>query len=1185
AIQVKTHDSELDQEPVARTALHHLRTVQQSIPHCPKVIDLRGHSLISIYGDRDLTSSALRAWVAQLTCWHAPTMVRLAVTSTRLEDQWGWVKWYAHTESEEIDGAGQARYLATNYAELMTAIAPLTKGRPSFDPTVAQPDTDTDTGVNLVVVVDDPSVPEDELTRLSHHAGVTVIAYRGTGGPHRDHNPGQRQLVLSIDCVDTAGAPHIRQWSRYRWADKAFCDDPDMMDIATARHTARLMAKWDAEGVGALSAEVEAAQNYQSLLGIDNPLKVDVPAMWADRPWEEQLRAPLGFKPDGSALIIDLKDEADGGNGPHGLMIGMTGSGKTTLLRALVFGLVARHSADVVQLFLGDFKDEAGFDAFADFPHTVGVVSNMEEKKSLVDRFGETLLGMLDARGRIFKTEGQRIQGKAFEKLSQYNAARQTPAGAHLPPMPTMFIIVDEFSLMIKEHKHMAEVFDILTRKGRSYGIFFLFASQTLDEGQIGKIPENTQYKIGLKVAGQSISRRIIGTEEAYHLPDGPNFKGTGFFVRAPGAEPIKFRGPLLPEKVEAPTKTIRTVTAAKPRVRSFLAGPVKADPGTVVTTTIEAESVIVGPPRSLELTVGPQLAAYDRQLRIEQGLPAERPQLWAPPLDDPIPLDAVLGKAQQAGPGRLPWWPLGLIDRPRQLRHDLLNYSLDQGNVSVIGAKREDLSLVMSTFVLSAASRYAPQQVGFYALAYGGDELGLVKDLPHVGQIGGRDRRELNTRILSDLAAVVDRRRRLFAKLDLTMNEYRRRRYADPHDRELNDGYPIDIFLIIDGWEAFMKDATSDMVLKNPQIKQVEALATDTRGLHVAVTSADRITCFSPDMLGALTCKFELKLANASMSSEVRPREEDNKKLDMLRPNDKIPVGEQYRGRGLASTGETIRFAVGRTDGKASTDDLDEQIRHTVAAITSRVHEHKLPSTPRPRLLPTLLTSSELAGMVNGTPLGVEQHALGLRGSDITPLIVDFAQTPLLGLFGDPRTGKTMTMRQILRGVLRTRTDLDKTMVMLVDLKKDMQDETAAMDRGTDLYITNVDDLALRLAQLDQQLQRRVPPSDTDWGQVGSWQFEGPTVWLFINNLDLVPKHVPGQGLPMFTPTMLGHLGQAANKGLRVIVNHPAAGIFNIDMDPGSLVNRISKTPSYRILLSGPTDEKVSARKFEQLD
>ena len=81
----------------------------------------------------------------------------------------------------------------------------------------------------------------------------------------------------------------------------------------------------------------------------------------------------------------------------------------------------------------------------------------------------------------------------------------------------------------------MAEVFDVVTRKAVPTACSSCSPSQTLDEGVIKKIPDNTQYRFGLKVASGPISRRVIGNEDAYHIPDGKNFKGTGFFVRAPG--------------------------------------------------------------------------------------------------------------------------------------------------------------------------------------------------------------------------------------------------------------------------------------------------------------------------------------------------------------------------------------------------------------------------------------------------------------------------------------------------------------------------------------------------------------------------------------------------------------------------------------------------------------------------
>jgi DNA segregation ATPase FtsK/SpoIIIE-like protein len=184
---------------------------------------------------------------------------------------------------------------------------------------------------------------------------------------------------------------------------------------------------------------------------------------------------------------------------------------------------------------------------------------------------------------------------------------------------------------------------------------------------------------------------------------EGYRFKGTGYFVRAPGAEPVKYRGFILPARYEPPTTINRKVISAKPRARLFTAGRVAPDPDTVIEEEIAAESVIEGPPRSLVLTVGPQLAAaYNNGKRP--------PQLWSPPLDDPIPLDAVLEQADAvpARPDSAPWWPLGEIDRPRRLSHGLLTYGLDNGNVSILGMQKDEVSMAVQTFILSAAARYS---------------------------------------------------------------------------------------------------------------------------------------------------------------------------------------------------------------------------------------------------------------------------------------------------------------------------------------------------------------------------------------------------------------------------------------------------------------------------------------------
>ncbi|MEW2484223.1 type VII secretion protein EccCa [Mycobacterium sp. NPDC049093] len=1190
-IRVKPVDAEIDLEPVTKMALQHMRAVQQVIPHCPKAIDLSGYGQITIYGDRQTFRAAMRAWVAQIMCWHNPNNCGLALVSPDLESpEWSWTKWLPHTESQDIDGAGPARYLATSLAAVEPMLDPLLKERAKVVDEKGNVDTSevNKSHKQLVLIVDDPSVSPAALRKIAGKNGVTVITYRDAAGPDRDYEPHERELLLRVQrnpLTDT-DTVQMDSWKDYRW--QVFCAEPDVLATPVTEHLARRMSKWDAAPISHQDAESQAAQTLLALLGIPNAAKINVEALWKPRMLpvgtgepvilEPILKAPMGVQPNGAPLLHDLKDEADGGFGPHGLMIGMTGSGKSTTLAALAFAVFAQHSPDVVQAILADFKDGAGFETFAGYPHVAAIITNMEEKKSHVERFGDTLLGLLDLRGRIFFDAGMKFQGAPFTSIVQYNEARATPAGAHLPPVPYMLVWVDEFSLLLKEHPELAEVFDILCRKGRSQGVYFLFASQTLDPGTIKDIDKNTQYRIGLKVASPSISRQVIGTEDAYHIPDGKNTKGTGYFVRAPGAQPVKFRSFMLPGRYEPPTTVNRRVITADPRARVFTAGRVEPDPETVIEEEIAAESVIEGPPRSLVLTVGPQLAAHYGK---------RAPQLWAPPLDDPIPLDKVLTEAS-AAPQRSggPWWPLGKIDMPRQLTHGLLNYSADDGNILLLGKSVDELSMVVQTFILSAAARYSPAEVGFFAFAYGGPGLGTVKDLPHVGAIGGADRSQLNVRLFADLEAVANRRRRLFEQHNIgSLEEYRRRRRNG--EAALDDGYPIDLFVIVDGYEAFIADNSSPMSQRNPFEKKLDRLVGAGRGIHVMVTAASWIK-LSNEVDNKVSVTYELKLASAS-ESKVRARVDDK----LMRPQDRIPINQP--GRGITKEGEVIRFAVGRTDGNATMDELDVAVRETIAELVNRYADGRV--VPAPQLLPSIVRMQSLP------ELDGERYAVGVRGRDLQPLVFDFAESPLLAVYGDDRHGKTSFIENMVRSVVARRRGPDDAIVCVFDKRKHLTGLTRYLQHGEDYYEQDLAKMAQRIMTLAQVCDQRKPPEqDTDsWDHLHTWTFDGPKIYLFVDNLDVIPNQVtvhdplPVGAQPGTVPAsrmvqpwqpLVRHLATAGDVGLRVIVTHLASQLSLAEANPSTVPGVFATQNANRLLLGSSTqNDKVRGVKFEQLD
>ena len=122
--------------------------------------------------------------------------------------------------------------------------------------------------------------------------------------------------------------------------------------------------------------------------------------MWADRrrAGGASLRTPLGVADDG---VVDVDLVADG---PHVLVAGTTGSGKSELLRSLVAGLAALHPPSEVGFLLVDYKGGSAFDACADLPHVVGVVTDLDGH--LAERVLRSLEAEVHRREELLRAAG-----------------------------------------------------------------------------------------------------------------------------------------------------------------------------------------------------------------------------------------------------------------------------------------------------------------------------------------------------------------------------------------------------------------------------------------------------------------------------------------------------------------------------------------------------------------------------------------------------------------------------------------------------------------------------------------------------------------------------------------------------------------------------------------------------------
>ncbi|OBB95152.1 type VII secretion protein EccCb [Mycobacterium sp. 852002-40037_SCH5390672] len=633
---------------------------------------------------------------------------------------------------------------------------------------------------------------------------------------------------------------------------------PDRMAPIDALICARRLAGHHAR----TACSAPSGPNWQEMAGLSDLDRFDPVTVWRRRGHRDRLRVPIGTTVEGVPLELDIKEPAEDGMGPHGLCIGATGSGKSELLRTIALGMMTHNSPEALNLLLVDFKGGATFSDYAHAPHVSAVITNLADDAPLVARMRDALAGEMNRRQQLLRTA-------ACASVAAYQRVR----GVGAAPLPTLFIIVDEFSELLSQHPDFADMFVAIGRLGRSLGMHLLLASQRLDEGRLRGLEAHLSYRICLKTLSAAESQAVLGNLDAYRLAGTP---GAGF-LRISGGEPIRFQAALVSAPLPANTPSrAPAVTARSVRVFS-----------TRVTGAVTRAADVSGTPeRTISHAVLDRLGG--------QGPFAHR--VWLPPLGSAPALRTVLADAG-CMPGNLTV-PIGIIDRPfDQCRTPLMvDMSGAAGNVAVIGAPQSGKSTTLCTLITALAATHDPGQVQFYCLDFGGGALSTVDALPHVGAVAGRAEPRLVARMVAECESLVRRREALFREHGIaSIAQYRQRRMN-------NDPFG-DVFLVIDGW-AGVRQGFETLE------ESITALAAQglSFGVHV-VLSASRWAEVRPSLRDQIGTRVELRLGDAADSEIDRkaaqhvPRDSPGRGLSRegLHMVIALPIAEVPAGESIA--------------------------------------------------------------------------------------------------------------------------------------------------------------------------------------------------------------------------------------------------------------------------------------------
>ena len=279
-----------------------------------------------------------------------------------------------------------------------------------------------------------------------------------------------------------------------RLRDEVIRAKVDQCSLATAEAFARRLTPLHTVSgvVETTGAEAPGDVDFMELLALGDVHDFDPDAGLAAAARARPAAGPDRHSATAAAVVhLDIKESAQQGMGPHGLVIGATGSGKSEFLRTLVLGLAMTHSPEHLNLVLVDFKGGATFAGMSELPHVSAVITNLAQELTLVDRMQDALSGEMVRRQELLREAGN------FASIRDYEKARA--AGEDLAPLPSLFIVVDEFSEMLSAKPEFIDLFVAIGRLGRSLGLHLLLASQRLEEGRLRGLESHLSYRVGLR--------------------------------------------------------------------------------------------------------------------------------------------------------------------------------------------------------------------------------------------------------------------------------------------------------------------------------------------------------------------------------------------------------------------------------------------------------------------------------------------------------------------------------------------------------------------------------------------------------------------------------------------------------------------------------------------------------------
>ncbi|WP_350275969.1 type VII secretion protein EccCa [Kribbella sp. HUAS MG21] len=1090
------------------------------MPDMPLTVPLDHVGNVSIVGDREGVVRVARSLLVQTAVFHAPEDVAMAACfpQSAIAD-WHWLNWLPHVEDpDRREGPIPFRRTAQTPQDLTRLLADDLAARVRWA-------TESRRG----------AVAYEDRRRLTQRLLVVHDTYGDVAAevrPQADDTlvPGElgvTVLHLVADRVQEPSAVTIRI--------TVFGDEVRVEDLrgqyplvagGQVDRVAPVVAESIARELAPLRLSAESLEedvhrgdvDFMSLIGITDVAQLDFGQLWAPRTDRSFLRVPLGVDDSGNVVLVDLKESAQLGMGPHGLCIGATGSGKSEVLRTMVMALQATHSPEDLSFVLVDFKGGATFAPFEGVPHVAGIITNLRDDASLIERAYKSLEGEVLRRQQALKDAGN------VANITDYRLLRrQRP---ELDALPHLFVIIDEFGELLNERPDFIDLFLSIGRIGRSIGVHLLLSSQRIEAGKLRGLETYLSYRLGLRTFSEEESRTVLDTTDAFHLPPLPGFG----YLKVDTSVYQRFRAAYISGPYVPPTGEVIEDD------ESYV-GPIALPPYQVTEEEVHAPVEAKATTR----TTGPtELTVFVDQVRR-----AAEPvlKIWLPPLPAACTLDALAGRAdyvtdrglQLAAPTPRMRPPLGVIDDPSNQRQEVFPLDLTRagGHAAIVGGPQSGKTTALRTLITSLAHTHTPREVAIYALDLAGGGMQALEQLPHVGGVALRTDREKTRRTVEEIRGMIDHRERVFRNHGIDTMDALREDHAAGRIPELPTA---DVVLVIDNFGAIR---TTFDELDGPVADILQRGG--NYGVHVVASMLrwNDVRMQSQSLFGTM---LELRLNDASDSNIDRRLQEVLRKAGpgrMLVPGSKL----------------FAQVALPRVDGVASDEKLSEVLEAQALSVRSTWQG---PRAPQIRILPLKLPRVGVADEIREPtvlPIGVDERALA-------PVYLDLAgRDSNLVVFGDSGSGKTNLVRLIVQQLVDRHTP-DELVFAVMDPRRGLRDVVPKAYVGG--YAPTGRAAGGLAAGVSEELAKRMPD---DTGQVPEAGRGGPRIVVLADDYDLLTA---GGQSPM--APFLPYVASGRDIKLHFIVTRRAAGASRQLYE--SFLSAVLESGSAGLVLSGERSE-----------